>query len=332
MLGELAWCLRNEVMISGTPHNVYRRLFELLLLPDCLLLLTTLNTMYNLTLLSDQTADAILAVNKSLSILISLLTLRVESFGAEALSGLKLIDTAAPLGNKVTSSVGSTTTSTTTKQASATSSVKASSGGGVHVRVVPGGNVVQLSTTTGGSKQAVAKGGGGSSLGSSRSHKNNSNAVSHSLKIGNTVIPTLNMGASKKLQDQGGTTTLSPLLQSSSSNPVVKAIFSSSIGPLTLEQLQSLLVKNIPTLPQTTSVAQKSVGVVASASQNSIRQPVNSAMSSKSAPSLVNSSLKVTSDGTVQLPAKVGTNAPVSDLTKDACCNTIIVNIKFVSV
>ena len=297
VLGELAWCFRNEVMIAGTPHTVFQRLFDLLLLPDCFLLLTALNTMYNLTLLSEQLCNGLLAVEKSLSVLLSLLTLRVETFGDTALSKIKLIDT---------------TTKTVTLASSGTPyRTKSAKGGvgGVQVRVVPSASLTQLNTTSV-SKQTS---GGGGSLVKSNSTSSLVTKPQSALKIGNAVIPTLNFG--KKQQDQGGTT-LSPLLQSSSNttNPVVKAILSTSVGPLSLEQLQSLLVKSIPSLPQVSaSMLQKSLASITGTQGSPLKQSI-STVSMKPAQPVVTNNLKVATVP-VQVtatPTKPGTNAQVS--------------------
>lgn len=285
MLGELAWCLHNEIMLSETPHKVYQRIFQLLLLPDCVLLLTILNTLYNLSFLGEQIATEILTVDNSLSILVSLLTLQVESFGDAALARVKLIDK-APSTNKNTGNAS--------KSASILVPGKGS-GGGVQIRIMPGGSAVQLSSA------GVSKQIGTGLKANSGSQTPSPGIKAQSLKIGNTIIPTLNLG--KKQQEHGGVN-LSPLLQSSSNltNPVVKAILSSSIGPLTLEQLQSLVVKSIPSLPQIS--AQKSLGSLSNAQVSSklVQSPKNS------------NNLKVVgvSAQSVASP-KPGTNAHVSD-------------------
>ena len=249
ILGELTWCAHNEAIISGTPHEIYRRLYELLLLPDCFLLLTTLNTIYNLSLLGHEITTNLLTVDSSLSILLSLLTLRVESFGDKALKQVKLIDT-RPSTDKNVASVSSATkkVSTTVKSGGG--------GGGVQFQILTaGGGLVQVASAPAG----VAKQAGSIKPSSSAS----ANKPSQSLKIGNMVIPTKNLG--KKQPEQGGTT-LSPLLHSTvnSTNPTIKAVIAPSLGPLTLEQLQSLLVKNVPIVSPQAS-AQKSAGTTSSA-------------------------------------------------------------------
>lgn len=274
MLGELAWCFHNEVMIAGTPYKVYRRIFELLVLPDCFLLLTTLNTLYNLTILGDQIATNILAIERSLSILINLLTLQVESFGETALAQVKLIDNLAPSNDNK-----STGSSVSVKQVS----VSGKPGGGVQLRIVPVG---------------VAKQAGGTNVVKSNSVSQTpcSGTKIQTLKIGNTIIPTLNLG--KKSQEQGGTTP-SPLLKSSSNpvNPVVKAVLPSSIGPLTLEQLQSLLVKTIPALSQASTTPKSLSSLPTVTTAHSSIKATNSVIGSKihATQPLVNNTFKAAS-------------------------------------
>ena len=300
ILGELTWCAHNEAIISGTPHEVYRRLFELLLLPDCFLLLTTLNTVYNLSLLGREIAAKLLAVDRAISILLSLLTLRVESFGDKALKQLKLIDT------NPSASADKSDVSTSSKQVLA--SVKG--GGGVQFRILSGGALVPMSLA-GMAKQT----GAGASLKASNSSPQTVNSAANkspALKIGNVVIPTLNFG--KKQHELGGTT-LSPLLHSTlnSTNPVVKAVLSPSLGPLTLEQLQSLLVKSIPVVQQAS--VQKSVGSSSASTttvQGTLVKPPNSTVSSTKLKQPVVNKLKVTNgQQPIATSAKTGTTATV---------------------
>ena len=290
ILGELTWCAHNEAVISGTPHEIYRRLYELLLLPDCFLLLTTLNTVYNLTLLGQEIAVNLLAVDRSLSILLSLLTLRVESFGDKALKHVKLIDTKPLMADK------SVVSSSSTKKVLTT--VKG--GGGVQFQILTPGGVVQVASA------------GGAKLAGNVKASNPAANKSQSLKIGNMVIPTLNFG--KKQQEPGGTT-LSPLLHSTvnSTNPVIKAVIAPSLGPLTLEQLQSLLVKSVPVVPQA-SIQKSTSGAVttSTAVRGTVKQP--SATVTSKQPVVVNGSLKKVGASSNQpslasSAAKTGTNA-----------------------
>ena len=252
--------------------------------------------MYNLSLLGNEIAANLLAVDRALSILLSLLTLRVESFGDKALKQVKLIDT-KPLTDKNGISTSTKKVSTTVKGAS-----------GVQFQILTAGGIVQVSSAPSAAKQA-------GSLKASNSAANKS----QSLKIGNMVIPTLSLG--KKQQEQGGTT-LSPLLHSTvnSTNPLIKAVISPSLGPLTLEQLQSLLVKSVPVVPQAS--IQKSVGTGSSAvttttAQGAMKQPSATVTSLKVQPAKVNGNLKRPSvssnqNSSATSTAKTGTSAAVS--------------------
>ena len=304
ILGELTWCAHNEAVISGTPHEIYRRLYELLLLPDCFLLLTTLNTIYNLSLLGHEITTNLLTVDSSLSILLSLLTLRVESFGDKALKQVKLVDTRPSTDKNVASG------SSATKKVSTT--VKSGGGGGVQFQILTaGGGVVQVASAPAG----VAKQAG--SIKPSNSAAANKPS-SQSLKIGNMVIPTKNLG--KKQPEQGGTT-LSPLLHSTvnSTNPTIKAVIAPSLGPLTLEQLQSLLVKNVPIVQPQASV-QKSAGTTSSAvstatnAQGAISKQLSAATatgSKQTRPMVANGGLKNGGVASKQpSTAKTGNNGP----------------------
>ena len=303
ILGELTWCAHNEAVISGTPHEIYRRLYELLLLPDCFLLLTTLNTIYNLSLLGHEITTNLLTVDSSLSILLSLLTLRVESFGDKALKQVKLVDTRPSMDKNVASG------SSATKKVSTT--VKSGGGGGVQFQILTaGGGLVQVASAPAG----VAKQAGSIKPSNSAS----ANKPSQSLKIGNMVIPTKNLG--KKQPEQGGTT-LSPLLHSTvnSTNPTIKAVIAPSLGPLTLEQLQSLLVKNVPIVPPQASV-QKFAGTTSSAvstatnAQGAVSKQLSAATGSKQTrPVVVNQNGGLKNGGVSSKQpstAKTGNNSP----------------------
>lgn len=220
--------------------------------------------MYNLSLLGRAVGARLVAVDRALSILLSLLTLRVEDFGDEALKQVKLID-ANPSASK-------NSTSSTSKKTLGS----AKGGSSVQFQILNVSGAVQVTSA----KQT----GAGASVKASNASPLTTNSAtkkSQSLKIGNMVIPTFNLG-----KEQGGTT-LSPLLHSTvnSTNPVIKAVLAPSLGPLTLEQLQSLLVKSIPVvIPQTS--AQKSTGAssknaVTTTARSTAKQP-NSSVSSKS--------------------------------------------------
>ena len=294
------------MVIAGSPHKIYKRIFELLLLPDCYLLLTALNTLYNLTILGDQATDKIIAVDWSMSILLDLLTLRVETFGEKALARVKLIDTAPPTTK---SSVGGATSST--KPIS-------TPGRGVQLRVVGRGGTAHPPASN-----TSKKIGGGGKV-NSVAHGATSVGKTQMLKIGNTVIPTLNLG-----KKESGGIMLSPLVQSTSNptpmNPVVKAILSSNVGPLTLDQLQSLLVKNIPALPQS-SASNKSQPSLSMAQSSTVNQTKLVAVAGPKQPA---SSAGMSSDGIspLRVPAQtVATPTKAEPTTAVSLC-VIVWNI-----
>ena len=91
VLGELAWCLHNEPSLNCTPMEVYHRIFNMLILPDCELVVASLEALYNLSFYGADIAESIVQVNNSIEILVHLLTLKVESFGAEVLERTMLV-------------------------------------------------------------------------------------------------------------------------------------------------------------------------------------------------------------------------------------------------
>ena len=91
MLGELAWCLHNEPSLNCTPTEVYHRMFCMLILPDCELVIAALEALYNLSFYGADIAESIVQVNNSIEVLVHLLTLKVESFGEEVLEQTMLV-------------------------------------------------------------------------------------------------------------------------------------------------------------------------------------------------------------------------------------------------
>ncbi len=98
ILGELVSCDSNEAPLATTPAMVYQRLFTLLLLPDCQLVAASLEALYNLSSCGGEIATTIVAVYRSIETLASLLTVRVEDFGEEALARVKLIPPQTNIG------------------------------------------------------------------------------------------------------------------------------------------------------------------------------------------------------------------------------------------
>ena len=144
VLGELAWCLHNEPSLNSTPMEVYHRMFHMLILPDCELVVASLEALYNLSFYGADIADSIVQVNNSIEVLVHLLTLKVESFGEEVLEQTMLVvpnPQLSQLSSLLTNQIQARTnlnsgmTSSTTNQNSASNNTP--------VIVLPGG--VQVS-------------------------------------------------------------------------------------------------------------------------------------------------------------------------------------------
>lgn len=90
-IGQLAWCLHNESALSRTPPDVYQRMVQLLLVLDCQLIVTSLDTLYNLSFYGEHVARAILEVTHSVETLVHLLTVTIEDLGTSAVEGLSLV-------------------------------------------------------------------------------------------------------------------------------------------------------------------------------------------------------------------------------------------------
>ena len=144
VLGELAWCLHNEPSLNCTPMDVYYRIFHMLILPDCELVIASLEALYNLSFYGADIAESIVHVNNSIEVLVHLLTLKAESFGEEVLKQTMLVvpnPQLSQLSSLLTNQIQARTnlnsgiTSSTTNQNSASSNTP--------VIVLPGG--VQVS-------------------------------------------------------------------------------------------------------------------------------------------------------------------------------------------
>ena len=103
ILGELAWCLSNEALLATTPADVYHQIIQLLLIADCELVISSLETLYHLSFYGADIAEDIVTVSNSIEILMHLLTVRVESFGAEALKKVKLVGATGEVASSSTS-------------------------------------------------------------------------------------------------------------------------------------------------------------------------------------------------------------------------------------
>eukprot|EP00731_Ephydatia_muelleri_P029694 Em0021g217a len=94
ILSGLAWCLDNEALLLTTPLEVYQHMFRLLLVPDCELLLASLETLYTLSMYSADVAEKVAGVAGCVTTMVSMATaevgedamrrVRVTSFGEDA--------------------------------------------------------------------------------------------------------------------------------------------------------------------------------------------------------------------------------------------------------
>ena len=123
ILGKLAWSITNSALLLSTPSEVYRRMLNILLLPDCELTMIVLDTLYSLSQLGREVAEVIASVRGLIDVLVWLLSFRVENLPTESLARIKLyfIGDSSSLaqylaeiqGKPTTSSSPTTTTSTT---------------------------------------------------------------------------------------------------------------------------------------------------------------------------------------------------------------------------
>ena len=94
-LGELAWCLGNETPLSTTPTEIYEKMFQMLLVADFELVIASLEALYNLSFYGGDISESMVAVSRSVEVLMYLLTVQAESFGDDALARIKLITPAS---------------------------------------------------------------------------------------------------------------------------------------------------------------------------------------------------------------------------------------------
>ena len=91
-LGQLSWHPDNWPHLLATPPDVYHRLFQLLLLPDPLVIICCLDALYNLSFSSREMARNILHVEKSVHILVSLLLVKAEDLGSDMMNKVKIFE------------------------------------------------------------------------------------------------------------------------------------------------------------------------------------------------------------------------------------------------
>lgn len=216
--------MENELILSETPQEVYNRLFELLLLSDVHLVLTTIDTLYNLSFYGGEIASNIAAVDKCFEILIDLLGLKIESFGSDALARVKVIEASTPKQVPQQQLIS---------QLLNLQGIQLATSGGVSSATKRGASdsSTPVLVTNPNSKLVVGNPIQGFNIGTKNRTLTQINKLqTHSLKIGNSVIPIL---SSK-----------SPLLSATSGNH----LSSLPAATLTEKQLQDLLVKRVPTV------------------------------------------------------------------------------------
>ena len=228
-LGELSQSPANIPRLVTTPSEIYQRLFQLLLLSDCQLILTCLDSLYNLSS-SIEMARKILAVDRSCEVLVDLLTLRTEEYSSEVMSRVKVVENRTTLrGNRTAQSnmplSFPKTRNTTSFKGQGSSSLSA------------------LATSV---SQFPFRKQGQSSFKSPLKSSDIGKGESKLLKIGNSLIPTYQ--STSKLQEQLSSSPLSRALTTLRGQKVIPV--------LTIQQLQDLLVKNVPGMPRLGGVSQ----------------------------------------------------------------------------
>lgn len=231
-LGELSWSPANKSCLVRTSTEIYQRVFRLLLLEDCELLLTCLDTLYSLSSSSVEITRNILNVETSCNVLVNLLTVRMEDFGSEGLGRVKLVEKGVPerqqtQADQLTASLSKTPNN-------------------------PKGHQSNINSTTNLSQSQLLKQGRDMLLRSSLkqqgvgSSPDITKGTPAAVKIGNKVIHTV-QGSKwvNKLPDQN-----------ISSSPVSQALTNlkgqNVIPILTIQQLQELLVKSVPGIAKLT--------------------------------------------------------------------------------
>ena len=212
-LGELS--RSNIPCLLTTSPEMYQRIFQLLTLSDCELILISLDSLYNLST-SVEIARKIIAVDRSCEVLVNLLTSKTEEFGSEAMKHVKVVE------------------NETTQQAILSKVRNATS--------VKGQGSTSLSALATSITQFPFRKQGQSS--SSKSTEGTSKV----LKIGNSLIPTLQGNKSTSKQGQLNPPPLSGALTTLGGQKVIPV--------LTIQQLQDLLVKNVPGISRMSGVSQ----------------------------------------------------------------------------
>ncbi|MBN3326690.1 ARID2 protein, partial [Atractosteus spatula] len=93
ILGNLCKADDNAVLICEyVDQESYREIICHLTLPDVLLVISTLEVLYMLTELGDVTCTKIASVDKSIDLLVRLVSVDIQTFGPDALTAVKLIE------------------------------------------------------------------------------------------------------------------------------------------------------------------------------------------------------------------------------------------------
>lgn len=97
VLGKLCTLERNdEVIEAGLEPEAYQSLIKVLSISDVQLVLSSLESLYNLSGVGQVTSDHIAEVYHSIDILVCLVTMDAESFGPEALSEVQILEKRIP--------------------------------------------------------------------------------------------------------------------------------------------------------------------------------------------------------------------------------------------
>ncbi|XP_067676810.1 AT-rich interactive domain-containing protein 2-like isoform X2 [Haliotis asinina] len=106
ILGKLCQLEENEVIVSDRlQSSTYEDVCRLLTIHDIQLIVHTLETLYQLSELGEQTTTRIAAVKSAVDLLIGLITVEAQSYGPNSLIGIKVVEYVPPpdTSNKVPS-------------------------------------------------------------------------------------------------------------------------------------------------------------------------------------------------------------------------------------
>lgn len=95
ILSGLAWCLDNEAALLATPPEVYQYMFRLLLVPDCELMLSSLEALYTLSMYSAEVAERLAGVAGCVALMVTMSTTEV---GEDAMRRVKVTSSSEDTG------------------------------------------------------------------------------------------------------------------------------------------------------------------------------------------------------------------------------------------